>query len=103
MNCFTIVEGDLRPAQILYLKANGKPFDLTGATSVEFIFKSGGTRRSGQATVLDARQGKIRYDWVDGDTDLPGDYACIVVVTIDDKEQTFPNGGVGTFKIAKRL
>jgi hypothetical protein len=57
-----------------------------------------GTRRN--ASVFDAVNGVVKYDWVAGDTETAGDFECEFEVTeADGALRTFPNDGYKLFKV----
>lgn len=90
---FYIKQGDTRPPfEVTLLDANRDPVDLTTAT-VQFRMST----RAGAvpvideaATVVDAPNGVVAYQWGAGDTDTPGTYLAEFVVTTASQE-TFPN------------
>jgi len=75
---------------------SGSPIKLT-AVSVEFRMyepRNGDTVVDEDATIHDAEDGVVRYNWQDGDTDTAGRYRAEFVVTdTDDSVETFPNAG----------
>ncbi len=95
-NKFWIKSGDTRPwLRAVLSDANGV-VDLSTAT-VNFFMRSvkqPSTTVSGVATVVDGPAGVIEYEWVAGDTDVPGDYHAEFEVTFADATvATFPNTG----------
>lgn len=106
---FNLKRGDTAPALIATLKdRDGNPVNLTSAT-VQFVMRatdavSGSTPLiSGPmavATDQQANRGQVTYQWVTGDTDLPGSFAAEFVVTWPSgHEQTFPTTGFATVQV----
>lgn len=94
MMAFIIKENDLLPTLDATLSDAGGVFDLTAATGVTFIMNAtkGGTPKiSAAATVTNALNGMVRYEWTGTDTDEVGTYMCEFEVTIGGKTITFPN------------
>lgn len=95
---FTLAEGDLLPEINATLKdANDTAIDLTGST-VEFLMSTSSDLDTlivdGVATIVDEDAGEVKYTWVSGDTDTPGNYvARFRVTTSTSKKYTFPNIG----------
>lgn len=97
---FHLKAHDLLPSIQASLTNGGAAVDLTGAT-VKFIMRaadanfspSAGTAKINTAAVLvpPATSGVVRYDWVTGDTDSPGNYVAEWQVTFTgSKTETFP-------------
>ncbi len=80
------------PIQATLRQANKKPVPLGGCT-VRFIMRPApgidAPLLAAAAEVLDEAAGKVRYQWVDGDTDVVGVYRAVW-------EVTFPTGRVRT-------
>ena len=71
----TIKRGDTLPAVEASLLENGVPVCLTGAfVHFVYIYIVDGKRYERTATVVSEAGGTVRYDWVEGDTDVPGKY-----------------------------
>jgi hypothetical protein len=91
---FTIKQGDTSPALVASLTTgSGQPVSLAGAT---VLFHIRGTRSStaktAPATVVDAANGRVRYEWTADDTAVAGDFECEFEVTYSDGSiETFPN------------
>lgn len=99
---FAIKKGDRRPRYRVQLTANGSPVDLTGATAIRFLMKSGVTgalKIDGVATVVDAATGIIEYPWAAGDTDTSGTFNIEFEVNWAGEKQTFPSSGYFTCTI----
>lgn len=97
-----IKQGDLLPAFTATLfETNDNvttPIDLTGATVELHVRMTGapGLKIDATATVTDAAAGKIRYDWIAGDTDTPGECVWEAQITYGDgKQLTVPNSREG--------
>lgn len=72
-----IKQGDLSPKLKVDLNA-----DVTGATVVAKLRRVHQTTvMSKTMTVTDATNGLAEYQWVSGDTDVPGQYLVEVLVT----------------------
>lgn len=89
---FTIqAPGDLLPTWIADAAIDGQAVNWTGWT-LELVLR-------GPVIVSRTAQGDengtITYEWVAGDTDVPGDYEVLVVGSSPDgKPQTFPVRGI---------
>ena len=96
---FWLKSGDLKPSITAVLTdSNGDPVDINGA-EVTFVVSDAFSRlplfqalaendQSGPTTNV----GEVHYDWVLGDTDIPGSYRCEFSVSFaDDTIGTFPN------------
>lgn len=85
---FVIFQGNLSPVASYTFTVGGQPYALTGCTVAFSMRPIGGTVAiiSGSAaTIIDAINGKVEYDWLTGDTAIPGTYAGWFTVTL-------PNG-----------
>lgn len=94
---FYIKRNDTSPSiQRTLLDASGTAITLSGAT-VRFHMRSradGSTKTDEAATIVDAGNGIVKYDWVAGDTDTAGTYDAEFEVTYADTTiETFPNSG----------
>lgn len=94
-------QGDQKPVvevQLLQADGNGgtTPVDISGG-DVKFYAVDPSTNElliNGEnVTIVDATQGKIRYQWTSGDTDTSGFWKGEFVVTFSDGDITFPNTG----------
>ena len=96
MSTFTIKEGDTSPAIEAVLRSEYQEVvDLTGATAY-FVMRHthDGPIVHEQATVDDADNGLVVYEWKSGDTDYPGRYRAEWRVEFPDGHvETFPNSG----------
>jgi hypothetical protein len=103
---FVIKQGDLSPGIYARLRdADGSIPSLSGKT-VAFRFRTRpmGAIRGGAATVLDASDAKVGYDWVSGDTDQPGHYIGEWIVTDGDGlETTYPGADFDEFAVMQRI
>lgn len=91
---FTIKKGDTAPALTQTLKQNGVAVDLTNATSVAFRWKKTDSTAvsSATASIVDAANGIVEYDWKTGDLAAAGGYEGEFAVTWNDGDiQTFPS------------
>ena len=91
---FHLKRGDTSPSFERQLTGDGAPIDLSEAgTTVRFIMHDGGEAvidRS--ASIVDAPEGVVRYNWLDGDTDTVGTYRAEFEVTYSDGAvESFPN------------
>lgn len=91
---FTIKSFDRLPSIQAAFAIGTTPFDLTSVTSAKFIMKTatGNTVRvNSPAVIVDAPGGVLRYDWVSGDTSVPGSYTAEFELTFSGgKPQTVP-------------
>lgn len=95
---FKIGRGDLLfPLEAILTDARGNPVDLSAASAVRFHMRAkriddGGTALIDQpASLLDAVNGRVRYDWQTGDTDDKGRYYAEFEVMFAAGPLTFPN------------
>jgi len=98
LNPFTLVEDDLLPSLVAFLRnADGSPMDLT-STNVKFCMSTQDLSDvridHAPCTVVDAVNGKVQYDWVEPNTATPGTFAAqfkVIVTTLaGDKVMTVP-------------
>lgn len=72
----------------------GNPVDLSGATA-KFLMRevdSDTTKVDSAATITDAANGKVQYEWSSSDTDTAGDFEAEFEITYGDSTvETFPN------------
>lgn len=103
---FFIVQNDTAPAIEATLKdANGNAVSLSGA-SVRFHMmpKSGTAKVDAAATITDAANGKVKYEWAVGDTDAFGMFDAEWEVTYSNGTiETFPSSGFTQIRIRKEI
>jgi len=91
-----IKQNDLEPPLQVTLLDGTTPVNLTSASEVRFLMKTGTTLKvSAVMTVADqsilANHGKVSYNWVTGDTDTVAQYSAEIQVTWPStRPQTFP-------------
>lgn len=98
-------KGDTLPTISATLTGDdGTALDLSGST-VEFRFRhvDGGTPTTGSATVVNAADGKVKYDWSAGDTDDAGYYIGEWIVTTGSEVLTAPGDSYVTFEIVETV
>ena len=88
-----LVQGDTKPTlEIICLDDNDVVIDLSDATNVEFVFKKCDATEytlKRTCTITEPTEGKVEFDWDEGDLDEVGDYEGEVEIKFDDdKEQT---------------
>lgn len=88
---FYIKQGDTLPfLEAQLFGPDGNPISLQG---LEVGFRMG-RHIDAPAEVVDAAQGRVRYRWQPGDTDIPGAHkAEFVFRTLGGDQQTVPNSG----------
>jgi len=91
MTVIRMKRNDTLPSLEATLKySDGTAIDLTGATVKFYMAKPDGTVViNATATIVDAVNGKVRYEWQQGDLSEEGRYHA-------EFEITFPNGDVLT-------
>ena len=94
---FYIKQNDTSPALQATLKdSDNNAVNLTGA-SVSFKMRLiGGTtlKTNHTATIFNASNGVVTFNWRSSDTDTAGDYQAEFQVTYSDSSiETFPNNG----------
>lgn len=103
---FSIKAGDLLPSLAATLTdQDGTVENLTGSTVVfRWSLKGSRTYQSAAAAIVSAVDGTVRYDWVTGQTDAPGEYLGEFVVTDGaSKDKTFPSTGYIAFTVSVPL
>lgn len=89
---FVLYEGNREPSVTTQIQSNSVPVDLTAAT-VGFRMRprnSTTLKVNAGATVTNAAQGLVRYDWGATDTDTPGAYFAWFTVTTGGRQQDTP-------------
>lgn len=103
----SIKEGDTEPVLEATLQRDGTGFDLSTVSNPSVTVVIGATdnepQASGECEIVDAPNGVVEYDWVDGDTSSPGVYQCEFVVRGDSMESTFPSEGYSTVHIQSEV
>lgn len=107
MTTMSMKQGDTLPELIVQLLGSaGTPLDLTTATSVTFKMRtSAGVILVQRAAVVEtAAEGRVRFIWQVGDTDVIGNHDVEwTIVFPGAKEVTIPNKGYDTIHISARL
>lgn len=78
--------GDTAPSIFGTLEVDGAPINLTG-TSVKFQMRLSYDNRyavDADAVIVTPAAGSVRYDWAEGDLDVPGTYVAHWAVTFGD-------------------
>lgn len=99
---FFIRKGDRAPAIEAELTRMGKVADLTLATSVQFIYQpeAGGTVISRTASIVDAKLGVVKYNWVADDTATVGTFKMYwSVIWPSGVPESFPNRSHNKFSV----
>lgn len=102
MATFNIKAGDTSPS-ILYTLSPA--VDITGATVVFSLRSEAGVviLNKVAATIVDAENGIVRYDWAAGIA-APGDYEAEFQVTYADASiETYPNDGYIAVVVAEQV
>lgn len=96
---FPIKRHDRLPAlKVALTYRDGTAVSLVGATSPKFYMRSTSAADSttpkvdGVATITDAANGLLQYDWAANDTDTAGSYLAEFEVQISGRRMTFPAG-----------
>lgn len=96
MSTLQIKKGDRYPSIAAILTVNGSPINLSGCT-VKFQARNsltGVVKINGDAVVVDATTGSVRYDQTDEDMDTAGRYEAEWEITLPStKKVTIPNDG----------
>ena len=102
MGTFNIKSGDRLPSfQTVLVDPNGDPVDLTGG-AVQFQMRricSAALTVDAVATITDAVNGVVQYDWAAADTATAGVYRAEWVFTNGGLSETYPNEGFDTVQI----
>jgi hypothetical protein len=103
---FTIKQGDTSPALEATLKdRDGNAVNLTGA-SVQFHLATTRYKNIVDATgtLVNASEGKVKYEWQADDTSQHGDFFAEFEVTYADSTvETFPNDGYISVEVKRHL
>lgn len=104
---FYIKRGDRLPAISTQITDSlDQPINLTGS-SVLFVMRGPWDTSpaiSSAATIVDAAQGKVRYDWTGTQTDVPGSFRGEFRVTFaGGSQQSFPTNGFIDIEISNDL
>lgn len=103
MNEIEIKQGNMVPAfeaQLFGPPPGNEPINLQGAM-VEFCFGRG---HGGPCEIVDAANGRVRYEWQEGDTDDPGMWNGEFVVTfVSGHTQRVPSGGYVAVRITRAV
>lgn len=108
MNRFQVKAGDLKPLpRVQVLNADGSPADLSGASEIIFRMTptTPGLRSdvTGVATLpLDDDPSTVEYQWLAGDTDVPGLYEAEYSGVYSDTQETYPTDGYISIEIQRR-
>lgn len=93
----TVKQNDRRPPASQTLKRGTTVVPLTDATGVTFKMRYEGKKDlkvNTAASIVDAANGGVKYNWQEGDTDTPGVYyAEWEVIWSDGTPETFPTLG----------
>jgi hypothetical protein len=105
---FTIKKDDTRPVIQRYLIQNvdgaTSPVNLTNASALAFIMKSGGAVVTGVASIVTAASGCWAYKWATGDTATAAQYdAEIEIKWSDGGYETVPNDGYFSIEVVADL
>jgi len=96
---FTIKQNDNRPDLEVQLKSGGSVIDLSTASSVTFHLDE----ISAAATITDAVNGIVKYEWAAGDTDLPIPFNVPAKTYLAEFEVEWNNGDIQTFPNSDHL
>jgi hypothetical protein len=101
---FYLKKGDRLASLVATLKKpDGTAQDLTGATVFMYMRLRGSTGtpkiNGASASIIDAANGRVQYDWEVADVDTVGRYWATFVVNISGKLKSFPTHGYITIEI----
>lgn len=104
---FNIKQNDTSPSlSATLLDGSSNAIDLTDAT-VRFHMKAAGSSSvavDGAAVIVEAAEGTVRYEWMDGDTETTGSYQAEFEVTyVNGTIETFPNDGYITVLVLPEI
>lgn len=110
---FYVAQGSLSPSvQDVLLDENKAPLDVTGMDSVVFRMRLLDRSRpaiTGTAVVIDPTgadatlKGAVRYDWLAGQTEVPGLYQVEWLTSTAGAPETIANNVKSTLWIAPRV
>lgn len=104
---FQIKKGDTSPAiEATVTDQDGDPVDLTGAT-IYFRMQDISTHDTlfdKEASIVDATEGMVEYNWQSGDTDTPGMYYAEFQIEFSQTNvQTHPRAGYKIVEVSDSL
>lgn len=107
MTDLNIKQGDTEPILEATLQRNGSAYDLTQVSNPTVTFRMGSTNDppivENTATIVDAANGEVQYEWTSGDTDTAGVFKSEFVVVGDSIETTFPSDGYFVIYIQEEI
>jgi BppU N-terminal domain len=107
LSSFFLKQGDTAPAiDYIVLDEDGVPINLTGSTVTFYMQDMSGNEviDGGACSLIDAPNGQVRYQWLDGDSDISGLYAAEFLVTFGGgTKRTTPDPGWITVVISSSL
>jgi hypothetical protein len=97
---YTIKQHDNYPSLVLTLTDQNGPINLSTATTVKLILKSGTTTITGTCNITTPTSGIVTYVWAAGDTSVVGTYDGEVEITWNTgKIETVPNDSYFTITV----
>lgn len=98
---FEIKQGDTQPPLEADLQdGDGNPINLQGASVTLCL----GRHLRAPVDIIDAAEGRVRYEWQPGDTDYPGEWNAEFVVTFAGGEaQRVPSDGFIRVRIGRSV
>lgn len=98
---FYIKQGDTEPAlEAQLMGPDGNPINLQGAT----VSLCMGRHIQAPTEIINAAEGRVRYAWQPGDTDLPGTWnAEFLVRFASGIEQRVPNEGHIVVRVSRSV
>jgi hypothetical protein len=99
-----VKQGDTFPGVETTLTDSKGAINLTEATSVKFIAKSGSHIIEGNCTIIEAGKGTVSYPWAEGDTGITGVYKVEYKITWKSGGiQSVPNQNYDEIEIEESL
>lgn len=96
-------KGDTADPYTAVLEDVDGPVDLTGNSKIQLYMRNvkTGTKKIDGKTVdvVNASEGRIRYEWDSEDVDTAGVFEAEFVVEFTDGDETFPSDGFKSIKI----